>query len=526
MLSFWVSRVFFCVSIPLNQMFVRCKKNKSGSTSVQIIDKSSGKYVLHQTVGSSNDSIEVDFLISKAKKIIETLGGQSLIPFDKEKELAFVDTFINSLDAMELVGPELLLGQIFDDIGFGAINDELFRHLVITRLIYPVSKLKTTDYLFKYKGIELSVYSIYRYLDKLHSEQITQVKEISLKHTLHLLGNNLSVVFYDVTTLYFEAANEDDLRKTGFSKDGKHQHPQIVLGLLVSSGGYPLDYEVFEGNKYEGDTLLPVIDHFSQKFKVQHLVVVADSGLLSNKNILLLKERGYQYILGARIKNMNKDVTAQIMSLSLQDKESAVISLSTKEKLIVGYKMNRAHKDAQNRKRGLEKLEKAITTGKLSKQNINNRGYNKYLQIEGKVNISINYDKYNDDHKWDGLKGYITNTDLTKEAVIEQYSQLWQIERTFRISKSDLQMRPIYHRLQRRIEAHICISFAACKVYKELERRLTEMQATYSAEKAIDIAKTIYKVSIQTPYSNNIYKRLLIKTREQAEIIKLFKIEF
>lgn len=506
-------------------MFVRCKKNKSGSTSVQIIDKSSGKYVLHQTIGSSDDAAEIDFLVAKAKKAIETFGGQSLISFDKEKELAFVDTFINSLDAMELIGPELLLGQIFDDIGFDVIDDNLFRHLVITRLIYPVSKLKTTDYLFKYKGIELSVYSIYRYLDKLHSKQITKVKEISLHHTLQLLGNNLSVVFYDVTTLYFEAANEDGLRKTGFSKDGKHQQPQIVLGLLVSTGGYPLDYQIFEGNKYEGDTLLPVINHFAQKFKVQNLIVVADSGLLSNKNILLLKEKGFQYILGARIKNMNKEVTAQILSLSLQDKESATIALTDNEKLIIGYKKNRAHKDAINRKRGLEKLEKAITTGKLNKQNINNRGYNKYLQIEGEVSISIDYNKYNDDNKWDGLKGYITNTALTKEEVIEQYSQLWQIERTFRISKSDLQIRPIYHRLQRRIEAHICISFAACKVYKELERILKEKQAKYSAEQAIDIVKTIYKVSVQTPYSNNIYKRLLIKTKEQAEIIELFKIK-
>ena len=217
------------IFIPLNVMFVRCKKNKSGSTSVQIIDKSTGKYILYQTVGSSNDSIEIEFLISKAKNIIKTLGGQSLIPFDRDKELIFVDTFINSLDAMELVGPELLLGQIFDDIGFNAVEDDLFRHLVITRLIYPVSKLKTTDYLFKYKGIELSVYSIYRYLDKLHSKQIEKVKEISLQHTLQLLGNNLSVVFYDVTTLYFEASNEDDLRKTGFSKDGKHQHPHRVV---------------------------------------------------------------------------------------------------------------------------------------------------------------------------------------------------------------------------------------------------------------------------------------------------------
>jgi len=185
-------------------MFVRCKKNKSGSKSIQIISKSTGKYVLYQTVGCSDDPIEVEFLISKAKKIIATVGGQSLIPFDKSRELTFVDTFLQSLDSMSLVGPELLLGKIFDQIGFNAIQDEWFRHLVITRIVYPVSKLKTTDYLFKYKGMSCSVYSIYRYLDKMHTNQMALIKNISLQHTLSLVGGKLSVVFYDVTTLYFE----------------------------------------------------------------------------------------------------------------------------------------------------------------------------------------------------------------------------------------------------------------------------------------------------------------------------------
>lgn len=506
-------------------MFVRCKRNKSGSTSVQIIDKSSGRYVLHQTVGSSGDPQEIDFLVAKAKKMILTLGGQTLLGFDRDKELEFVDTFIDSLDAMSLVGPELLLGRIFDEIGFNAVPDELFRHLVITRLVYPVSKLKTTDYLYKHQGIEQSVYSIYRYLDKLHLRQIEQVKQISLKHTLQLLDGNLSVVFYDVTTLYFEAADEDELRKTGFSKDGKHRNPQIVLGLLTAANGYPLDYDIFEGNKYEGDTLLPVIDHFSKKYALQNIVVVADSGLLSSTNITQLKAKGYQYILGARIKNMNKVVTARILDLQLQDNESTVIEMQEQERLIIGYKKSRAHRDAKNRKRGLEKLEKAITSGKLAKKNINNRGYNKYLHLQGEVDISIDYDKYHQDAKWDGLKGYITNTTLTKQQVIAQYAQLWHIERTFRISKSDLQIRPIYHRLQRRIESHICISFAACKVYKELERLLKEKRTGYSAEKAIDIAKTLYKVSIRTPYSNTVHNRLLIKNQQQKNLVEIFQLK-
>lgn len=481
--------------------------------------------MIYETIGTSSDPQEIDFLVNKAQQHLDTIGGQGVLSFDKQAELQFVDTFVNSLDSFALMGPELLLGRLFDEIGFNAIEDELFRHLVITRLVYPVSKLKTTDYLYRYKGIEKSVYSIYRYLDKLHDSQIEQVKKISLDHTLGLLCGSLSVVFYDVTTLYFEAADEDDLRKTGFSKDGKHQHPQIVLGLLVSAGGYPLDYDIFEGNKYEGDTLLPVIEHFEQKHKLERLIVVADSGLLSKKNIALLKSKGYQYILGARIKNMNEQTTGHILQLSLKDNESTVINLGTGEQLIVGYRKNRALRDAHNRKRGLEKLEKSLKSGKLAKKHINNRGYNKYLKLDGDVSISIDYSKYNRDALWDGLKGYLTNTSLSKEQVIEQYGQLWNIERTFRISKSDLQVRPIYHRLQRRIEAHICISFAACKIYKELERQLKEKKAAYSVEKTVDIVKTIYKVEIQTPYSTNIYHRLLLKTQDQRDIVRMFSLE-
>jgi len=506
-------------------MFVRCKRNKSGSTSVQIIDKSSGKYEVYSTVGNSSDPQEIRFLVTKAKHQVLTHGGQGVLAFDKEAELQYVDTFINSLDSFSLVGPELLLGKLFDEIGFGAVQEELFRHLVITRLVYPVSKLKTTDYLYRYKGVEISVYSIYRYLDKLHERQIEQVKEISLRHTLGLFGGELSVVFYDVTTLYFEAADEDDLRMTGFSKDGKHQHPQIVLGLLVSGKGYPLDYDIFEGNKYEGDTLLPVVEHFERKHNVKQLIVVADSGLLSKKNIRLLQSRGYQYILGARVKNMSRQVTERILQLSLKDRESAVLKLEAGERLIVGYKKNRALRDAQNRRKGLEKLEKALSSGRLSKKHINNRGYNKYLQMDGEVSLRIDYDKYHQDAHWDGLKGYITNSSLSKEKVMEQYGQLWHIERTFRISKSDLEIRPIYHRLRRRIEAHICISFAACKVYRELERQLKEKKAAYSVEQAIDIVKTIYKAGIQTPYSNTIYQRLILKTKDQRELVKLFNLQ-
>ncbi|MEO5572643.1 MAG: IS1634 family transposase [Bacteroidia bacterium] len=506
-------------------MFVRKKKNKSGVISIQIIDKSSGRYELYRTVGSSDNKIEIEKLLKDARKEIETVTGQPSLPFDIEKEKELLDIFFNGIEDFKLTGPELLLGKIYDEIGFNKIPDELFRHLVITRLVYPVSKLKTVDYLFKYKGIVIDVERVYRYLDKLQSQQMKQIQQISYEHTLKVLNNQLSVVFYDVTTLYFEAAEEDSFRQIGFSKDGKHQQPQIVLGLLVSSAGYPLAYELFEGSKFEGHTMIPVIESFKKKFQLEKLIVIADAGLLSAKNIKALCELHYEFILGARIKNETESIKQKILSLKLADGQSRLIKKSNGEKLIVSYSVQRAKNDEYNRTRGLRKLEKALAKGTLTKKHINNKGYNKYLILDGEVNIRIDYDKFKEDKKWDGLKGYLTNTKLTKETIIESYKQLWYIEKAFRISKSDLRIRPIFHHLKRRIEAHICIAFVSCKIYKELERQLYLKKATISPEKAINILKTIYSISITTPYSYQKHTRLLVKNKEQSDLLKLFDLE-
>jgi Transposase DDE domain len=412
-------------------MFIRQKKNKSGTISVQLIDKSRGRYRTIKIIGSSGDPKELDRLNDLAKSELACLTPQLDINFNIDKEKELVDLFYNSINKIRLVGPELVLGKLFDVIGFNLIKDELFRHLVITRLCYPVSKLKTTDYLFKYKGISIEVDRIYRYLDKLHDTQKESIQEISYSHTLKILEGAISVVFYDVTTLYFEIEDPDDLRIPGFSKDGKNQNPQILLGLLVSNEGYPLAYEIFEGNKFEGHTMLPVIEAFKTKYRLKDLVVVADAGLLSDANILALKEKNYQYILGARPKNEKRSLQSQILALKLENGQSEELKIDPETRLIISYSQARAKKDISNRRRGLEKLERAIRTGRLSKKNINNRGYNKYLKLEGEISISIDYEKFNSDSKWDGLKGYQTNTKLNKDAVIEQYGNLWKIERAF-----------------------------------------------------------------------------------------------
>jgi transposase len=330
------------------------------------------------------------------------------------------------------------------------------------------------------------------------------------------------MIFYDVTTLYFEAADDDDYRISGFSKDGKHSNPQIVLGLLVAENGYPLDYEAFEGNSFEGHTMIPVIERFRAKYDLEHLTVVADAGLMSTKNISMLKEHGYSFILGGRIKNESAGLKSQILALELADQAMAELKRDDGNRLIVHFSVSRAVKDSQNRQKGLERLRKKLSSGKLSKKHINNKGYNKYLKLEGEVNISIDEEKCLADKVWDGLKGYVTNTQLTPEQVVSSYRQLWQVERTFRITKTDLKIRPIYHFKKRRIEAHLCIAFVACKVYKELERQLKIKNTGLSAEKAIDILKTIYGLSLKMP-SGLEKTMLLAKSTEQKELLNRFE---
>lgn len=501
-------------------MFVRKKRNKSGVISVQIIDKSSGKYKMLRTIGSSSDKYQIEKLVLEAESWIRKKAGLLELDFSNEKQR--VDLFFNSIEQISVHGTELLLGKIFDEIGFNKIPDDLFKQLVIARLCFPVSKLKTTDYLSKYQFFSIDVQNIYRYLDKFYKTQKQTVQHISYAHTLKILGGEISVIFYDVTTLYFEIDDEDDLRKTGFSKEGKHQNPQIVLGLLVSIDGYPLAYEIFEGNKFEGHTMLPVIETFKRKYNLTKLVIIADSGLLSNDNIQDLQQKGYEYILGARIKAETRQVKDKIWSLQIKNGESQIIPKEDNTRLIISYSDSRAKKDKANREKGLRKLEKQLKSGRLTKANINNRGYNKYLKLEGEVKISIDKTKFTQDAKWDGLKGYVTNTNLTKEEIINNYGHLWKIEKAFRISKHDLRIRPIYHRLHRRIEAHICIAFVSYKVYKELERQLKEKKSVLSPEQAIEIAKTIYRIKVRTPINNEVATKTVILSEEQKMLANLF----
>lgn len=510
-------------------MFPRKKKNKTGTISVVVIDKSNG-YKEVKNLGVVKTDEEADLLMTKARQWIRTAHGQREIDFAgssvMQAERLEVERVMSNISSVVLNGPQQILSQVYDSIGFDRIKDDVLRHLVIARICQPASKVATVEYLKSYFEEDISLGQIYRYMDKLYSTQRELVQQISVEHTRKILGGSIGMLFYDVSTLYFETGVQDELRTPGFSKDGKTAESQIVLGLLVSADGYPLSYSIFNGTQYEGRTMIPVIDDFIQRFKIKDFVIVADSGLLNKTNVELLRQAGYKYILGARIKKESSIVTDWILS---QEKTTGVYheyKRDNGERLVLGYSEQRAKKDAHNREKGIDRLRKAYSSGVLTKASINKRGYNKFLSISKDVEVVINETEIENDKKWDGLKGYVTNTDLEPEKVVAQYHSLWYVERAFRITKGNLEARPIFHFTERRIEAHICICFIAYKVYKELQRIIAlQGEIKLSVDKVLDITKTIPTIRISLPYNGDERTQTLFLTDKHKLIEPLFDIE-
>ena len=513
-------------------MYIKRKKNRSGSISVLVAEKCKGKYTELITIGVAKHQSEVCLYEAKARDWIELERKRRQPQLDlfeerqneSDAEILSVEQMLSNITNISINGCDLILDRVFDNIGFNRIEDDIFRKLVKARLSYPASKAATVEYLKNHFDEDVSLSKIYRYLDRLCDKQHEIVQDISVSHTKKILGGYIGVLFYDVTTLYFEADYEDDLRKTGFSKEGRHSNPQIILGLLVSIGGYPLAYCIHEGNKYEGHTMLPVVNEFVKKYSLQDFIVVADSGLMNNDNISELEANGYKYIIGAKIKNESKEVKQWILSQPKIDHKMAEYDKG-QSRLLIGYSEDRARKDAYNRSKGIKRLEKAYARGTLTKENINKRGYNKFLKMDGNLKVTINYDKLEDDSKWDGLKGYITNTNISCQQVYEAYHNLWHVEKAFRISKSKIEIRPMFHFTRKRIQAHICICFVALKVYKELERLLKLSQINMSIDKVLALAQTIVTLQIKLPLNNQIINKTMLMKRHKR-IAPLFDDQF
>lgn len=513
-------------------MFVRKKKNSSGSVSVQIIQKVNSKSKVVETVGCSKDEDEIEKLFLQGQERVKELEPNL---FDVVQRNEQKQQFLSiSNDQIVPIGDELFFGKLFDEIwdkdifrGLYKIKEktELFKALVISRILYPGSKLYLSDYLHYFKKEDISDESIYRFVDTIYKDEIKEkIEQAVFAHSLKKLDNKLVVSFYDVTTLHFESESEDDLRRIGFSKEGKLARPQIQLGLFTTLQGYPLSYEVFEGNRFEGNTLIDLLMHFQERFKLKEKpIVVADRGMLNNNNLALLENGGYRYILGARIKNISHDIKEQIANVTFindsatheipiaktikykaLDKQGNEVQkqMDIKQRLILSYSTKRAKKDNYLRQKALQRLEQKIKTSpSITKSDLKLSPYAKFLDTDNSCNITfkLNKEKIKADEKLDGIKGFLSNDDKLKHhQIIEHYQNLWHIEKAFRISKTDLQIRPIYHRLQNRIKSHILISFVSYAIYREFEIKTRNIKQDYKISNKIlrDLIKHVFAFNI------------------------------
>lgn len=513
-----MTQALFLLSL---RMFVRKKKNRSGTVTIVVVDKSHGRFREVHNLGTSSDAHEIEKLEMEARKWICKYVGQPALDLWPEERLLSQSEIISSIRDLRQDGAVQLLGQVYRSIGFESLGDDILRDLAIARVCEPRSKLATVEYMRRYWGGDYHYQQVYRYLDTLYNSRKEEVLKISVEHTRKILGGVITVAFYDVTTLYFESFKEDNLRAPGFSKDGKTAETQVVLGLLVSENGYPLSYSLFNGAQFEGRTMIPLVDDFIQRYDIKDFVLVADSGLMSKKNIELLRKAGYKYIIGARIKNEVQSLCTWITGLPKHDNQIYEHRKTNGDRLIVSYTDKRADKDKFNRDRGVTRLQQAYKSGRISKDKINKRGYNKFLVISKDIEVSIDMEKVTEDSKWDGWKGYITNTNINSKDIISQYNGLWVVERSFRISKGTLEMRPMFHFTERRIEAHVCLCFVALKVYKEFERLLRMIEFEMSVDKVLDIAKTLSTITIALPNGETVVKTLFL-TPDQKLIEPVF----
>lgn len=520
-------------------MFIRVKAKRSIKEpdlfrkSVQIVEsfremgKVKQKIVKHVGVAHSEEQLQELKILARSMQIhLENENDLSLFaPEDLDKdlleskkstdnrEIEYSDddykVDIRSLNEESRIttGIHDIYGNLFDELKLDSIFDkkenkttiETFKNIVLARIAQPDSKSASVDILANNFGIKLDLSKVYRMMDRLDDTAINRLNKLSYDTTKKLFNDTIDVIYFDATTIYFESFTEDEgedaIRKSGYSKDLKFNQPQVVLALMVTKEGLPIGYEAFSGDTFDGHTLIPSLKILRDKYDIDKVVYVADSGMFNNDNLEeleKLEEHEFNYIVGARIKNLSKDIKAKIIDMSnykkLNDEiKVANFTLDNGRKLVVTHSTKRAKKDYNDRAKGIEKLKKKLLKDKSVKSNLSNQGYKKYLQLEDAsqdsnnthskcdLNIIIDEDKIKADTIWDGLKGLIVNekSTLSNEEILTQYNNLWQVEESFRITKHDLKIRPVYHWKPRRVKAHLAISYAAFMLARYLEHRVT-----------------------------------------------------
>lgn len=422
-------------------------------------------------------------------------------------------------------------------------------YTVIHRLLKSQSKRQAYqdwDLFYDLPSIS-SLQHIYRSLDFLSSKKEAIQTQLFYSRK-GVYAKSIDIAFYDVTNYYFESNRSDSLRDFGFSKAGKFNEVQVVMGLFVDRFGRPIGYELFPGNTFDGQTMVAALKLLQQTFKIKKVIIVADKGLNSKQNFHLIKEAGYDYIVSARLKSLPKSLIGQVLDTQdMEIKETDELTgqpqfswkqldypVSYKDEqgnwqkwtdhLLITWSAKRASKDAKDRQRQIEKAKHKLEQGVDLK---NKKGAHRFLKMDDAAEtkaIALDQDRINQDAKWDGFYGLqFSKADMSPEKVLKNYHQLWKIEESFRVLKTTMKTRPIFHWTPNRIKGHFMICFLAFMLERELELILqkkgikispdqlkVELNQMQLSELTVDGQKFLLK-SKDTTYTNQILEALSIQ---------------
>lgn len=472
------------------ELKIRKVYTASGATAVQIIRYNSGKRIIVKHVGSAKTNDELAVLCQKAEQLREQLSPQlPLFSLSTTQTKLLHEEYLRLQSVTHLFAYKMLR-QCSKLCALDGMNS-LYQDLALMRIIEPASKLRTIDLLQNYFGVSYARRTVCRLLPQILNQKEV-IEEAAYQTASEHFGEAFALILYDVTTLYFESHEPDDnFKARGFSKDDKSKQPQIVVGLLVTPQGFPLMHEVYKGNTFEGHTMLSVVSQFLKRHPKTKPIIVADAAMLSQDNMNLLAREGLWYIVGARLANASPTFVHQIDTM-LERKENCSIRLAYPNRsynVICCYSEKRAQKDRRELHKQLTRAQELISRKEPGRRA-------KFVKKSPQLGDAFILDEelVTKTEKLLGIKGYVTNIPenvLSNEKVIAHYHELWHIEQGFRMSKTDLKTRPIFHHAHQAIKAHLLICFMALMMGKFLE-----IKTGISLRKIRDILWNVHEVQI------------------------------
>jgi transposase len=470
-------------------MKIRVVKTASNAKAVQVVRYHENKRKVLHHVGSAHNEEDLKNLMILAQEWIKDYNQQlSIFPDESPNKLLHLNHSVFLGVKYRYFYQQI--DFILDKMELGVLPS-LLRDLVIIRIFEPASKLRSLELLNQYFGVHHNRKTYYKIAPKCIDLKET-VEQKVVRFAKENYAFSYDLLFYDVTTLYFETFEEDELRKNGFSKDNKSQQPQILIALMVSKEGFPIAFEIFAGNTFEGHTIIPVIKNFIKRNDVKDFTVVADAAMISTENVKQLTQNNINYIVGARLGNIASK-TLDIIDKNIVREDGKSIRIKTDNGyLICSYSSVRYRKDLYEMNKQVEKAKQVVEQPSKSKKL-------KFTQSK-EEKIILNDALIEKTKKLLGIKGYYTNLDEStadNETIMKHYHELYRVEQAFRISKSDLQTRPIFHYKEEPIKLHILICFMALVVSKHIE-----LKTEISIRKFVDESKKVVDGEILNKITN------------------------